>query len=72
VNGGHGTIGLLIDQHRSDAGSDPQQVQVHHYQIRSGAQTIELTSGKPALTSEVRVDEAKGLTDYLAKTRHLA
>ncbi|MEO7195072.1 MAG: hypothetical protein ABIZ05_09645 [Pseudonocardiaceae bacterium] len=75
------TIGLLIDQYRSNAGADPQQVQVHHYQIRPGTQTIELTPEKPALTSEVRaahgfvtmrVDEAKGLADFLAKTQHLS
>lgn len=63
------TVGLLLDQHRSDAGSDPQQVQVHHYQIRTGAQTIEVTPEKPTPASEVRsahgfvtmrVDETKG------------
>jgi len=75
------TIGLLIDQYRSDAGADPQQVQVHRYQINPSAQTIELTPEKPAPTSEVRsahgfvtmrVDETKGLTDFLARTRHLS
>lgn len=75
------TIGLLLDQHRSDAGADPQQVQVHHYLIGSGTRTIGLTHEKPAPTSEVRsahgfvtmrVDETKGLTDFLAQTRHLS
>ncbi len=75
------TIGLLIDQHRSDAGADPQQVQVHHYQIHPGAQAIELTHEKPATTAEVRsargfvamrIDETTGLTDFLAQTRHLS
>ncbi|MGH3997006.1 MAG: hypothetical protein ACRDTJ_06040, partial [Pseudonocardiaceae bacterium] len=75
------TIGLLIDQHRSDAGADPRQVQVHHYQIHPGAAAIELTHEKPAPTSEVRsahgfvtmrIDETKGLTDFLAQTRHLS
>ncbi|MGH3983700.1 MAG: hypothetical protein ACRDST_13710 [Pseudonocardiaceae bacterium] len=75
------TIGLLLDQHRSDAGSDPPQVQVHHYQVSSGTQTIGLTHEKPAPTSEVRsargfvtmrVDETKGLIDFLAQTRHLS
>ncbi len=74
-------IGLLLDQHRSDAGSDPQQVQVHRYEIGSGTQTIGLTHEKPAPTSEVRsangfvtmrVDETEGLTDFLAQTRHLS
>lgn len=75
------TIGLLIDQHRSDADADPQQVQVHHYQINPGAQAIELTHAKPGTTSEVRsargfvtmrIDETRGLTDFLAQTRHLS
>ncbi|MGH4009079.1 MAG: hypothetical protein ACRDTH_13150 [Pseudonocardiaceae bacterium] len=75
------TIGLLLDQHRSDAGADPQQVQVHRYEIGSGTQTIGLIHEKPAPTSEVRsangfvtmrVDETKGLTDFLAQTRHLS
>ena len=75
------TIGLLIDQYRSDAGADPQQVQVHHYQIHPDTQTIELTPEKAAPTSEVRsahgfvtmrIDETKGLTDFLAQTRHLS
>jgi hypothetical protein len=75
------TIGLLIDQHRSDAGADPRQVQVHHYQIHSGGQAIELTHEKPAATSEVRsargfvtmrIDETEGLTNFLAQTRHLS
>ncbi len=75
------TIGLLLDQHRSDAGADPQQVQVHHYLIGSGTQTIGLTHEKPAPTSEIRsahgfvtmrVDETEGLTGFLAQTRHLS
>jgi hypothetical protein len=38
---------LLIDQYRSDAGADPQQVQIHRYQIRPDAQMIELTPSEP-------------------------
>jgi hypothetical protein len=75
------TIGLLIDQYRSDAGADPQRVQVHHYQIHPDTQTILLTPDKPAPTSEVRsahgfvtmrVNETAELTDFLARTRHLS
>jgi hypothetical protein len=75
------TIGLLIDQYQADAGADPPQVQVHHYQIHRDTQTIELTPEKPAPTSEVRsahgfitmrVNETAELTDFLAKTRHLS
>ncbi|MGH3669797.1 MAG: hypothetical protein ACRDSH_04070 [Pseudonocardiaceae bacterium] len=75
------TIGLAIDQYRTDAGADPPQVQVDHYQLHPRAQTIELIPEKPAPTSEVRqahgfvtmrIDEMKGLTDFLARTRHLS
>jgi hypothetical protein len=75
------TIGLLIDQYRADAGADPQQVQVHHYQIHPATQTIQLTPDKPAPTSEVRsahgfvtmrVNETAELTDFLARARHLS
>jgi hypothetical protein len=75
------TIGLLIDQYRADTGTDPPQVQIHHYQIHPEAQTIELTAEKAAPTPEVRsaygfvtmrVDEIKGLTDFLARTHHLS
>lgn len=75
------TIGLLIDQYRADAGADPQQVQLHHYQLHPGAQTIELTPDKPAPTADVRsahgfvtmrVDETKRLTDFLARTQYLS
>ncbi|MDQ2881914.1 MAG: hypothetical protein M3Y48_11990 [Actinomycetota bacterium] len=75
------TIGLLIDQYRADAGADPQQVQIHHYQIRPDTQTIELTPEKPEPTAQVRsahgfvtmrIDDPKGLTDFLARSRHLS
>ncbi|MGQ0777467.1 MAG: hypothetical protein ACT4NY_24165 [Pseudonocardiales bacterium] len=48
------TIGLLLDDHRTDAGADPAQVQVHHYQIRPEAQAVALTAADPAPTAEVR------------------
>jgi hypothetical protein len=75
------TIGLQIDQHQSDAGAEPQQVQVHHYEIRPSTQTIELIPEKPAPTSDVRsaygfvtmrIDEMKGLSEFLTQTRHLS
>ena len=75
------TIGLLLDDHRADAGADPPQVQVHHYRIYPETQTIELTAEDPAPTEEVRsahgyvelrVDDIGGLTDFLARTQHLS
>ncbi|MGH3916054.1 MAG: hypothetical protein ACRDTC_21990 [Pseudonocardiaceae bacterium] len=75
------TIGLLLDDHRTDAGADSALVQIHHYQIYPDAQTIELTVQDPAPTAEVRsangyvetqVGDTTGLTDFLAQTNHLS
>lgn len=75
------TIGLLIDQYRSDAGADPPQVQIHHYQIHPDTQAIELAPERPTPASDVRsahgfitmrVNETAELTDFLARTRHLS
>ncbi|MGH3941253.1 MAG: hypothetical protein ACRDTG_21980 [Pseudonocardiaceae bacterium] len=75
------TIGLLLDDYRTDAGTDPAQVQIHHYQVHPEAQTIELTAEDPAPTSEIRsangyvemrVGDTAGLTDFLAQVGHLS
>lgn len=75
------TIGLLLDEHRVDAGADPGQVQLHHYRVRPENQRIEL-SAQPATATgqiraahgwhEVRVDQPQGLADFLAATDHLS
>ncbi|WP_157357450.1 hypothetical protein [Amycolatopsis nigrescens] len=75
------TVGLLLDQHRADAGADPPKVQLHDYEILPGPRAISMTVGKPVPAAEVRaangyvsmrVDGLGELTDFLAKTRHLA
>jgi hypothetical protein len=75
------TVGLLIDHYRTDAGIDPPQVQIHQYQIHPETQTIDLTPEKPTPTDQIRsaygfitmrVDEAKGLTDFLTRSHHLS
>lgn len=75
------TIGLLIDDFRADTGADPERVAIHHYQILPDRLAIELTSGEPAPTADVRaahgyaemrVDAAEGLTEFLAQTQHLS
>ena len=75
------TVGLLIDDFRADAGRDAEQVRIHQYEIHAEDQTIELTSRDPAPTAEVRaahgyvemrVDQAEGLTAFLAQTQHLS
>lgn len=75
------TVGLLIDDHRADAGSDPRQVRIHHYQINRESQTIRLTSDDAAPAAEVRsahgyvemrIDESPKLAEFLAQVQHLS
>jgi hypothetical protein len=75
------TIGLLLDQYRTDHGSDPAQVQIQHYVIDPGSDTIDVTGDPPASTASVRaahgyvsmrVDTLKGLTAFLSKTQSLS
>ena len=75
------TIGLLLDQHRIDAGSDPAMVQIHHYRFHRDVYAIELTSGDPKPADAVRtehgyvtmsVGDTGGLTEFLTKARHLS
>ncbi|MFI9380785.1 hypothetical protein [Kutzneria sp. NPDC052558] len=75
------TIGLLLDQYRTDAGSDPAQVQVHDYRIVSDQRMVAVAIGKPGPTAKVReangyvsmrVDTADGLTGFLDKTRNFS
>ena len=75
------TVGLLLDEHRADAGSDPVQVQVHRYHVRPERQHIELFAEPPAPTRtirtdngwrEARIDQPRGLADFLTATNHLS
>ncbi|MDQ3150994.1 MAG: hypothetical protein M3R63_04480 [Actinomycetota bacterium] len=75
------TIGLLLDEHRADAGADPAQVQVHRYQIRPERRHIELFAEPPAPTGQIRadngwrearVDQPGGLAGFLTDTSHLS
>lgn len=75
------TIGLLLDQARTDAGADPPRVQVHEYRILRAARAIAVWSAAPAKTAAVRqaggyvvarVDDADELADFLRRTTHLS
>lgn len=75
------TIGGLLDQYRTDHGSDPRTVQVHDYRIRPDLQAIQIAGGTPQPAAEVRaangyvtarVDTADGLRGFLNRTRHLS
>ncbi|MGH3977610.1 MAG: hypothetical protein ACRDRZ_01195 [Pseudonocardiaceae bacterium] len=75
------TIGLLLDEHRADAGSDPARVQVHRYQVRPERQHIELFAEPPVPTGQIRaengwrearIDQPQGLAEFLNGTNHLS
>lgn len=75
------TIGLLLDQYRTDAGADAAQVQVHHYQIDTTSRSVLVTDGAvtPAARARagngyvtMRVDNVSQLTDFLNRTSSLS
>lgn len=75
------TIGLLLDQYRTDAGTDPARVRPHFYTIDRDTRTVRVDSGTEAATGEfrkahgyvrMRIDEAGGLTEFLNATRALS
>ncbi|MEA5362908.1 hypothetical protein VA596_25475 [Amycolatopsis sp., V23-08] len=65
------TVGLALDQHRTDSGADASQVQVHHYAIDSAAWTIRITDDGAMAADAARakygyVSEQVGTTENLA------
>jgi hypothetical protein len=75
------TVGLLIDQHRVDAGTDPANVQIHRYRVERGARLVELATTPARPTDEVRaaygyftlrVDTAGGLAEFLRRATHVS
>lgn len=76
------TIGLLLDQYRTDAGSDAPRTQVHYYQADGAADTIDVSAaGSAEPTSAVRaadgyvtmpVGTAGQLASFLARTSYLS
>ncbi|QXJ21184.1 hypothetical protein AGRA3207_002014 [Actinomadura graeca] len=75
------TIALLLDQHRTDHGSDPRSVQIHHYTDDARTQTIKVGADAARPPEQVRaangyvtmrVDRPGGLRDFLSRTRHLS
>ncbi|MGX7824566.1 hypothetical protein ACTG9Q_05700 [Actinokineospora sp. 24-640] len=80
-DGDQRAVGLLLDQHRADAGADPAQVRVHHYTDHADTATADIRSGPPTATAEARaslgyvetrVDGGQGLADFLGRARHLS
>ncbi|MBE8516438.1 hypothetical protein ILP97_02725 [Amycolatopsis sp. H6(2020)] len=75
------TVGLALDQHRTDSGSDARLVQVHHYAIEGGDRTIRITDDD-AVTAEAarakygyvteQVGNPENLAAFLARTSSLS
>ena len=75
------TIGLLLDQYRTDAGTDTPQTQVHYYQVNPGTDTIDVAAGPAEPTSRLRtadgyvtmpVNTLGELTSFLTRTSYLS
>jgi hypothetical protein len=75
------TIGLQIDQYRTDAGQDPANVQVHRFTVDKASRTIAFRSEPAQPVAEVRakygyvtgrIDTLEGLNDFLRRTMHLS
>lgn len=75
------TIGLLLDQYRTDAGADTPRVQVDHYRIDTAARTVHVTTDASTSTAALRtsdgyvsqrVDSTASLTSFLDHTSSLS
>ncbi|WP_194926399.1 acyl carrier protein [Catenulispora pinisilvae] len=75
------TIGLMLDQYRTDHGADPELVQIHHYTIDQAAQTVDVVADQISTPDQVRTDHGyvstaitslSDLTAFLAKTTSLS
>jgi|GEM_PF-3167188 hypothetical protein len=75
------TVGLMLDQYRTDHGSDPELVQIHHYTIDQATQTADVTADPIGTPDQVRtahgyvstaISSLSDLTAFLAKTTSLS
>ncbi|WP_328609134.1 hypothetical protein OG943_08425 [Amycolatopsis sp. NBC_00345] len=75
------TIGLQLDQYRTDSGADAPNVQVHHYRVHTDTDLVDIAADRQLPTGQERsalgyvsarlgsVDELK---QFLDKTSHLS
>ena len=75
------TIGMVLDDYRKDAGSDPKEVTLRRYTIDHENKVVTLESEPPSPTDQVRkahgyremaVDTLDGLKDFLDQPQHLS
>jgi hypothetical protein len=75
------TVGLLLDQYRTDHGADPELVQIHHYVIDQNAQTVDVIADQVGTPDQVRsahgyvsmaITSLGDLSSFLSKTQSLS
>ncbi|MEY9859669.1 hypothetical protein ABH935_005302 [Catenulispora sp. GAS73] len=75
------TVGLLLDQYRTDHGADPELVQIHHYAIDQNAQTVDVVADPVSTPDQVRtahgyvgtaITGLGDLSSFLSKTQSLS
>ncbi|WP_194918975.1 acyl carrier protein [Catenulispora rubra] len=75
------TVGLLLDQYRTDHGADPELVQIHHYVIDQNAQTVDVVADPVSTPDQVRtahgfvgmeITTTDDLSSFLSKTQSLS
>jgi hypothetical protein len=75
------TIGLLLDQYRTDSGVDAPQTVVHHYRMDTGTRTVTITDGVVSPTADVRasngyvtvaLNSTNTLADFVSHTSYLS
>ncbi|MEZ0109122.1 hypothetical protein ABH920_003132 [Catenulispora sp. EB89] len=75
------TVGLLLDQYRTDHGADPELVQIHHYAIDQNAQTADVVADPVSTPDQVRtahgyvgmaITSLSDLSSFLSKTQSLS
>lgn len=75
------TVGLMLDQYRTDHGADPELVQIHHYALDQASQTADIVADQISTPDQVRTDHGyvsmqitgpEDLTAFLSKTQSLS
>jgi hypothetical protein len=75
------TVGLMLDQYRTDHGADPELVQIHHYALDQAAQTADVVADQISTPDQVRTDHGyvstqigslDDLTRFLGKIQSLS
>lgn len=75
------TVGLLLDQHRTDSGADAPRTRLHRYTIDPATRTVRVETDESLATDtfraergyvRARIDDPERLKDFLARTKALS